>query len=795
MKKTLLLVSFFSWSLQMWAQDPDLFAGYVYDATTEAPISNALIKKSDSTIAKKTNEEGYFYSSKTYGSFTLTIEKEGYQTYSEEINHTGATTKTFYLTPINIANSVEELDEIIINASVNKIDIRKPEMSVNKLTAEEIKKLPVVLGETDILKSLLLLPGVVNSGEGTSGFNVRGGGNDQNLLLLDQSNVYSSSHLYGFFSVFNNDAVKNIKLYKGGIPARYGGRASSVLEINQKVGDYENLKVNGGIGLLSSRLTVEGPIVKDKLSYLVSGRGSYAHLFLKLTDINSTAYFYDVNAKLSYNIKPFNELHITSYFGRDIFKFNDTFDNNFGNTIVSANYNHRFNDNLKGQLYTNYTDYYYNLSLGFVGFNWTSGILNYDVKYQLDHRVSDKLNLKYGFQAQYYNFNPGLIEPDSPESQINRYEIPRKYAFEPAAFIEAEQEISDILRVNYGVRYSQFYRMGEESINQYANNNAVIFNPTTDAYEKATPIGEQFYGKNKKISFYDNFEPRLAVSVQMQEDQSLKISYSKMAQYIHVISNTNAATPLDIWEPSGPYIKPQIVHQYAVGYFQNFGFDKYSLEIESYFKAGKNRLDYIDGADLIGNRAIEQVLLNGKTEAYGLEFLFRKNTGKLNGWIAYTIAKSMQQTEGRTPDEKGINNGEWYRTPYDRLHDLTIVANYQLTPKWNISGNFTLQSGRPVTYPVGKYQFLDQTINDFNSRNNYSLPAFHHLDLSATYTPKPDKKKGWQGEWVFSIYNVYNRKNAASISFRESEDYIGKTEAVKLSIFGIVPSVTYNFKF
>lgn len=268
-----------------------------------------------------------------------------------------------------------------------------------------------------------------------------------------------------------------------------------------------------------------------------------------------------------------------------------------------------------------------------------------------------------------------------------------------------------------------------------------------------------------------------------------------MAQYIHVISNTNAATPLDIWEPSGPYIKPQIVHQYAVGYFQNFGFDKYSLEIESYFKAGKNRLDYIDGADLIGNRAIEQVLLNGKTEAYGLEFLFRKNTGKLNGWIAYTIAKSMQQTEGRTPDEKGINNGEWYRTPYDRLHDLTIVANYQLTPKWNISGNFTLQSGRPVTYPVGKYQFLDQTINDFNSRNNYSLPAFHHLDLSATYTPKPDKKKGWQGEWVFSIYNVYNRKNAASISFRESEDYIGKTEAVKLSIFGIVPSVTYNFKF
>lgn len=689
----------------------------------------------------------------------------------------------------------EDLEEIVIDATVNKIDVRKPEMSVNKLTAEEIKKLPVVLGETDILKSLLLLPGVVNSGEGTSGFNVRGGGSDQNLLLLDQTNVYSSSHLYGFFSVFNNDAVQNIKLYKGGIPARYGGRASSVLEINQKVGNYQQTKINGGIGLLSSRLTAEGPIIKDKFSYLLSGRASYAHLFLKLTDLNSTAYFYDLNAKLSYKIDDDNTVNLTSYFGRDIFKFNDSFNNNFGNTIISANYNHKFNDNLKGKLYANYTDYYYNLTLGFVGFNWTSGILNYDLKYQLDHRVSDKLDLKYGIQAQYYDFNPGLIEPDKEGSQINRYEIPHKYAFEPAVFIEAEQEITDILRVSYGVRYSQFYRLGAENINLYENNQPVQYNNATDAYEKATPIGQQFYSKNQKISFYDNFEPRLAVSVQLQEQQSLKFSYSKMAQYIHLISNTNAATPLDLWEPSGPYVKPQIVHQYAVGYFQNLADNTYSLEIESYFKAGKNRLDYIDGADLIGNRAIEQVLLNGKTEAYGLEILFRKNSGKLNGWIAYTIAKSMQQTVGRTADEKGINNGEWYRTPYDRLHDITIVANYELSKKWSLSGNFTLQSGRPVTYPVGKYNFLDQTVNDFNYRNNYSLPAFHHLDLSATYTPNPDKKKGWQGEWVFSIYNVYNRKNAASISFRESEDYVGKTEAVKLSIFGIVPSVTYNFKF
>lgn len=791
---TILFTCFFT---GIWAQqDASQFSGYVYDSNTLQAIENAIVKINDSLIDQRSDQNGYFNTSTVHGSITLSIEKEGYQTYRETINHQGVTTRTFYLTSQFFEDDFEFLDEIVIDATINKIDVRKPEMSVNKLTAAEIKKMPVVLGETDVLKSILLLPGVVNSGEGTSGFNVRGGGSDQNLLLLDQTNVYGSSHLYGFFSVFNNDAVSNIKLYKGGIPARYGGRASSVLEINQKNGDFQDFKATGGIGVLSSRLMVEGPVIKDKLSYLMAGRASYAHFFLKLTDINSSAYFYDLNTKWSYLHNDNHQFYFSGYFGRDIFKFSDTFDNAFGNTVGSLTWNGRYSSKINSELSIRYSDYFYGLTLDFVGFIWDSGIKNYELKYNIDHRVNDFIQLKYGINSLYYDFTPGKIEPNKPESNINSYEIPHKYAWENAAFLEAEHEINTILSVNYGLRLSQFYRLGEETIRLYENNQAVSYDPQTDTYEKAVPIGNKYYGKNETISSFNHLEPRLALSVKLTEERSIKTSYNRIVQYIHLISNTSSATPLDIWEPSGPYLKPQIVDQFAIGYFENFKENEYSLEIESYFKTGKNRIDYIDGADLIGNRAIEQVLLNGKTEAYGLEFLLRKNTGNLTGWIAYTIGKSLQQTLGRTPEEVGINNGEWYRTPYDRLHDLSIMANYEFSDKWSFGASFILQSGRPVTYPDGKYQFLDFQVPNYNKRNNYSLPMFHHLDLSASYTPTKNLNRKWQSEWVFSIYNVYNRKNAASISFKSVEGSENlMTETSKLSIFGIVPSVTYNFKF
>lgn len=790
MKKTLLLVSFLM-SVAAFSQTKHTISGTIFQKSTSQPIpiSNVSFLVNNIETTTTTNENGDYSIIAESGNYQISVYVDGYGYSTQKVNLKKDTKINFYVAP-----DTEALDEIVINAT-NKINIRKPEMSVNKLTAAEIKKAPVVLGETDILKTILLLPGVVNSGEGTSGFNVRGGGSDQNLLLLDQTSVYGSSHLYGFFSVFNNDAVSNIKLYKGGIPARYGGRASSVLEINQKSGDFEDFKTTGGIGILSSRLLVEGPVIKDKLSYLFAGRASYAHLFLKLTDIESAAYFYDLNTKWSYLLNDKNQFYFTGYFGRDIFKFNDNFDNKFGNTVANLTWNSVLSNKINSEASVRYSDYYYGLMLNFVGFNWDSGIKNFEFNYKFNHNINQKLSLKYGINSLYYDFNPGLIEPTSIDSEINRYQIPHKFAWENAVFLEAEHDINTFLSINYGLRYSMFNRLGEESINVYENNNPVVYNQQTDTYEKAVPIGTQFYGKNKVISTFDNLEPRLAVSVKLTEDQSVKMSYNRMSQYVHLISNTTAATPLDIWEPSGPYIKPQIVDQYAVGYFQNFKENEYSLEIESYFKLGKNRLDYIDGADLIGNRAIEQVLLNGKTEAYGLEFLFRKNEGNLTGWVAYTIARSLQQTVGRTAEESGINNGEWYRTPHDRLHDLSVVANYEYSKKWSFNAAFVLQSGRPVTYPDGKYEFLGFQVPNYNKRNNYNMPAFHHLDISATYTPTKNENRKWQSEWIFGIYNVYNRKNAASISFRTVEGSNNLTETTKLSIFGIVPSVTYNFKF
>ncbi len=688
----------------------------------------------------------------------------------------------------------EVIEEIIIDASINKVNIKKPEMSVNKLTTEEIKKIPVVLGETDVIKTLTLLPGVTNSGEGTTGFNVRGGGSDQNLILLDQTQIFGTSHLYGFFSIFNSDAINSLKLYKGSMPARYGGRASSTLEVSHKTGNYQKFKTNGGIGLLSSRLTVETPIIRDKMSLLVSGRGSYAHLFLKLTDLKSNAYFYDINMKWSYIIDAKSNIQLLAYLGQDVFKFNNFFENTFGNKVVSLNHNYIYNNKLTSNTYLNYTDYSYNLIQPFVGFDYHSGIKNYDFKYLLNHTLTDKINLKYGIQSQYYQFVPGRILPLNETSNFVGFTIPNKYALETALFVDSEHELTDKINIQYGFRQSFFNRYGKENIRLYENNQPVVYNYQLKAYEKATPIGETYYSSGQKIASFQNFEPRIALSLQTKEEQSIKISYNKTTQYIHLISNTTAATPLDIWEPSGPYVRPLIMQQYTIGFFQNFKNNMYSLEIESYFKNGKNRLDYIDGAELIANRAIEQVLLSGKTKSYGLELLLRKNTGKFTGWIAYTLSKSLQQTKGRTENEIGINNNEWYRTPNDRLHDLSIVTSYQWNNKWVFSVNLTLQSGRPVTYPVGKYEFLGNTINDYNYRNNYSLPTFHHVDISAIYSPNNTNKK-WKGEWIFSVYNIYNRKNAASISFRENNDFVGKTEAVKLSIFGIVPSVTYNFKF
>jgi hypothetical protein len=552
--------------------------------------------------------------------------------------------------------------------------------------------------------------------------------------------------------------------------------------------------VNGGIGAISSRLLVEGPIVKEKSSFVVAGRGSYAHLFMKLADEPNSAYFYDLNAKLNYKISDKNNIFISGYFGNDKMNFNNNFVNTYGNTLFNIRWNHIFSDKLFSNASMIYSDYDYGLKLKFIGIDWKSEIKNYNFKYDFKNYISNNLTLNFGLNSIYYNFNPGTIKPMDASSSINPDQIAKKHAFENALYISAEQKLSEKLSINYGLRYSNFQRLGEEEVSTYVNNQAVVFNQDFQVYEEANPIGSIKYGKNKRIASFGNLEPRLAIAYSLNENQSVKASYNRMSQYIHLISNTASVSPLDIWAPSDQYLKPEILDQVALGYFQNFKDDKYSLEVETFYKKIKNKADYIDGAELIANKHIERVLLNGEARAYGLEVMVKKNTGKLTGWISYTLSKAEQRTPGRNANEPGINDGKWYRANYDKLHNLSLTAAYQLTKKWSFGGIFTYQTGKAATFPNGKYQYQGVTVASYGSRNDDSLSPYHHLDLSATFVPKPDKKKGWQGEWSFSVYNVYARTNAAAYNFGQNTD-TGLSEVRRLSIFGIIPSVTYNFKF
>ncbi|MBJ2125460.1 TonB-dependent receptor [Flavobacterium sp. IB48] len=774
-----------------FAQEKFTLSGTISDSKNNETLIGVNIFIPALKTGTTTNEYGFYSLSVPKGEYEIEISYVGYQTIQKNIILNQNTKSNF-----SIKEGGEELQEVVITENKGKSNIKTPEMSVNKLSISTIKKMPVVLGEVDVLKSILLLPGVTNAGEGASGFNVRGGGADQNLILLDEATIFNSSHVFGFFSVFNPDAIKDLKLYKGGIPARYGGRASSVLEIYQKDGSSKDFHLNGGIGLISSRLLAEGPIVKDKGSFLIGGRASYAHLFLKFSekDKDNAAYFYDLNTKLSYKLNDNNSLYLSGYFGRDVFRLNKSFTNTYGNSTLNLRWNHLYSDKLFSNLSLIYSDYYYGLDLDFVGFNWDSGIKNYNIKYDFKHYLSDKLKLNYGVNGIYYDFNPGTIKPTGEDSGINPDQLDRKYAFEPSVYLDAESQLSKKITIAYGLRYSLFYRLGASTINYYDNNEPVIFNADMQIYEKGTPTSTQYFSKNKVIQSYNNLEPRFSVSYQLNQDQSLKASYNRMAQYLQLISNTSSPTPLDVWMPSDNYIKPQLADQVALGYFRNFYNDAYSLEVETYYKKIQNRLDYIDGADLIANDAIEQVILNGHMRSYGLELMLKKNKGRLNGWISYTISRSEQQTPGRTPEETGINNGKWYASAYDKTHNLAITSSYNLNEKWSFGANFALQSGQPVTYPNGQYQYLGIIVPSYGLRNENRLPSYNHLDISATLTPRKNKDRNWKGEWVFSIYNLYNRMNAASINFRQNVD-TGANEAVKLSIFGIVPAVSYNFKF
>ena len=736
--------------------------------------------------------------SNEYGFYSITLPEGTYEVVFTSLGF-GDIRQTIVLTQnivqdIAMAEDLEQLDEVLIEADVEQLNIRSPQMSVATLKAETIKQIPVVLGEADVIKSILLLPGVTSAGEASSGFNVRGGAADQNLILLDEATIFNSSHLFGFFSVFNPDAIKDVKLFKGGIPARYGGRVSSVLDIYQKEGNSKEFHMNGGIGAVASRLLAEGPIVKDKAAFLVGGRASYAHLFLPIFNLDNSAYFYDLNTKVNYRINERNSIFLSGYFGRDVFSIDDNFENTYGNAVVNFRWNHIFSEKLFSNLSLIYSDYFYGLELDFVGFEWDSGIQNFNLKYDLKHYLSDNLQVNYGLNNIYYQFNPGKIIPNKPESGIVEEQLTKKYANEFAAYVDVSHDITDNLSLQYGLRLSHFTRLGQDELKLYEDDNPVVFDPLLLIYEGAEPIGVRESSRGESLASFTNLEPRIAASYVFNDVNSIKASYIRMAQYLHLLSNTSSPTPLDVWTPSGPYVEPQLLDQYALGYFRNINGGEYTLETEVYYKDIQNRIDYIDGANLIANNEIEQVILNGEGRAYGIEFLFRKNRGKFQGWIAYTLSKSEQRTPGRTESEIGINNGEWYNTPFDKTHDISVYGNYILDDRWSFNTNFLYQTGQPTNYPIGQFEIQGIVVPYYGLRNQERLPNYHRLDISAVYTPSRNKGRKFQSQWVFSIYNVYNRMNAASINFRRNQD-TGVNEAVRTSIFGIVPSVTYNFRF
>ena len=661
---------------------------------------------------------------------------------------------------------------------------------MNILSGKTIRQTPVVFGESDLLKTIQLLPGVSSAGEGSSGFNVRGGAADQNLILFDEAIIYNSSHLFGLFSVFNSDAIKEVKLYKGGIPSSYGGRVSSVLDVYQKDGNNQKFEANGGIGSISSRFLIEGPIQKNKSSFLFASRGSYAHLFLKLTDIENIAYFYDLNTKSNFVLNDRNKIYVSGYFGRDVFKLQDTFSNTYGNNTLNLRWNNLINEKTFSNTSLIYSNYYYGLQLDFGGFDWESSIKNLNLKFDIKNYFSSKFQFNYGINLLYFDFNPGEISPLNEDSGINYSKLNAKYAIESSLYFDVLNKINSNLSIRYGFRFNQFLRLRQQGLQSYINDNPLDYDENLRIYNPANPLINSFDNNSSVFKTYNNIEPRMNISYS-SGNQSLKLSYNRLNQYLHLISNTSSPTPLDIWVPSGPYLKPQILDQFAFGFYKTSKPIKFESEI--FYKKIKNRLDYVDGADLVGNDNIETVVISGDARAYGIEFLLKKIQGRHKYWIAYTISKSEQKTPGRNRIETGINFSNWYNTPYDKTHDLSINSEYKINNKLKLVGNFIYQTGQPTNYPNSQYNYMNLNIPNYGERNSSRLPNYHRLDINLTLQPNKSKGK-IESTWVFGIYNLYNRDNAASIIFKRNNETL-KNEAVQISIFGIVPSVTYNFKF
>ncbi len=775
---------------QTRAQEKFTISGYVKDASDGETLIGATVLLTDLGSGNVTNFYGFYSITVPPGNYTVSYRYIGYQTIDRQVNLTENVRLDIELPP-----SERQLEAVVVSAKAEDANVSDIEMSTAELDIAQIQKIPAFLGEVDVVKSLQLLPGVTTVGEGASGFNVRGGSVGQNLILLDEAPVYNSSHMFGFFSVFNPDAVKDVKLYKGGIPSQYGGRLASILDVRMKEGNIKKYELNGGIGTIFSRFAVEGPLVKEKSSFILAGRRSYidvlAQPFLKKNDLEGVGlWFYDLTFKTNYYISDKDRIYLSGYMGRDVFNFDAQQGFDWGNKTATLRWNHLFNDRIFSNTTLVVSDYDYSFQVGETKedlFSWKSRIFTYNFKEQFTYFVNTNNELSFGAEAILYRFKPAEVLGVSVGEESD-FSLDERKSFESAIYVGNQQKVNERLTLQYGLRLSNFQYLGEGSIYNFGE---------VEAGERKPVIGIATADNWEAIQTYSNLEPRFSFKYTLTPTTSIKGSYNRMSQYLHLVSNTAASLPTDVWNPSSNNIRPQLADQVALGVFKNFFDNKLEASVEVYYKEMQNQVDYIDGAELLINEFIEGDLLSGDGRAYGAEFYLKKNTGKFNGWISYTLSKSELQIEG-------INNGNWYPTRFDQRHNVKVTANYDLSERWSFSSNFTYITGTPYTLPTQRYEVQGYTIPIVAGRNNGRIPDYHRLDVAATWQMRAFKKNGspkkLQDYWVFTVYNVYSRRNPFSIYFAQSDDFslAGQpiTQSRQVAILGsFIPAVSYNFKF
>jgi TonB-dependent receptor-like protein/carboxypeptidase-like protein len=779
-----LILTVFNLSSKAQQTRPFVISGYVKDQQTGEALINATISIAKAGVNVQSNAYGFYSISLSPGTYELTVSYAGYSSFRKEVNLASTITLDLILD-----TKAAEMEEVVVTGEKKMKRTNTIGLGIQQLSAGQIKKIPAFMGEPDVIKALLTLPGITSVGEGASGFNVRGGNVDENLIIMDEAPVFNSSHLLGFFSVFNPDAVKNVTLFKGAFPAEYGGRTSSVLDIRMKDGNNQKLAVNGGIGNIFSRLSVEGPLQKNKSSFVIAARRSYIDVlskpFLKKEDRDNTLYFYDLTAKANYEINDKNTIYLSGYLGRDVFGFGSESSFKWGNTTGTLRWNHLFTP----KLFLNTSLYYskYDYSLGFSSsepqkdesYSWKSNIQTYGLKPTLTWFINNRHQLKTGFNAIYYDFYPGqgISTSDGARNDIT---LKNRYGSELGVFLEDTWKVSPKWNIQAGLRLNQYAYLGKTTV--------YYFRDTTANIRKEVDR-EEVVKDRKPVKSWSYLEPRVSFRYTVQKNTFLKAAYGRSSQYLHLLSNTASPTPVDLYFPSTNNILPSVTDQVSAGVVtvpERLGLE---LSAELFYKKMDNVLDYIDNANLELNQFVEADLLTGKGKAFGLELEVKKETGNWQGWVNYTWSRSWRKTEG-------ISNNDWYLSRYDRTHVINVSVVRTINERWDVSGSFNYGTGAPATFPDIRLDIQGMPIpyNSGGKRNNFRLPAYHRMDLSATRKGKQTKKI--KTEWVFGLYNVYGRQNAYSIYFRQNEDDPQKKEAVRLSIIGsIIPSITWNFKF